>query len=245
MTTPATPRVVGKRGRLRSERTPLKFVHQYAVTQLPAPVYPVDVRGGIADADDLFEQQQPWTTANGEQPDTSEGHCVVKVYAGDPASQGAEDGYVTWGAFQKATKDWSKACLTEAFVILTSEDETAKVDMTALRADIEAWGGVPAVAPVPEPDHKSLLGELAALVREAEASTDHRRGTGAARCHHRLRRGAFRRSGWCPARYHGGGSDVRRWRPDRAGLSASRPFRYDGHGRGVPRADSPGDYRWR
>lgn len=60
----------------------------------------VDLTG---DADDLFSRQLPWTTENGEQPDTSEGHCVVKVYAGDPASQGAEDGYVTWGAFQKAT----------------------------------------------------------------------------------------------------------------------------------------------
>ncbi len=51
------------------------------------------------------------------------------------------DGYVTWGAFQKATPDWTAACLTEAWVIVTTEDEAVKVDMTALRADIEALGG--------------------------------------------------------------------------------------------------------
>lgn len=33
------------------------------------------------DADQLFEHQQPWTTANGEQPDPKDGHCIVKVKA--------------------------------------------------------------------------------------------------------------------------------------------------------------------
>ena len=33
------------------------------------------------DANDLFSQGQPWTIANGEQPDPSEGHCIVKVKA--------------------------------------------------------------------------------------------------------------------------------------------------------------------
>jgi hypothetical protein len=49
MTTATTPRIAGKRGRLQSERTPLRYLHEYAVAQLPAPAYPVDVRGGIAD----------------------------------------------------------------------------------------------------------------------------------------------------------------------------------------------------
>jgi len=31
------------------------------------------------DADSLFGQGQPWTTAGGQQPDPNEGHCIVKV----------------------------------------------------------------------------------------------------------------------------------------------------------------------
>ncbi len=103
------------------------------------------------DADDLFSHGQPWTTANGEQPDSSEGHCIVKVYADDPAKADAEDAWVTWGAVQRSTKAWTMACATEAFVIVTSEDEAAKVDMTALRADIEALGGTGGSKPQPEP----------------------------------------------------------------------------------------------
>src|SRR5581483_2183001 len=49
LTTPAAPRVAGKRGRLRAEPVALRFLHEYARQPLPAPVYPVDVRGGIAD----------------------------------------------------------------------------------------------------------------------------------------------------------------------------------------------------
>ena len=257
MTTPATPRIAGKRGRLRSERVALRYVHEYATVALPAPAYPVDVRGGIADtawqmlgngpdptctvapegvgdcgfagrqhvrmakaacygetetwetsdelvseylaydggqdmgvslaavllawykagkilgfapvdhtdpaavdsamqafkgiyagvdltddADELFGNAEPWTTANGETPDPDEGHCIAKVYAdGNSVSSDPVDGWVTWGAFQESTQEWTAACLTEAFVIITSEDEAAKVDMPALLADIEALGG--------------------------------------------------------------------------------------------------------
>ena len=43
------------------------------------------------DADQLFGQEQPWTTANGEQPDPNDGHCIVKVKA-----DGTQfDGWVT------------------------------------------------------------------------------------------------------------------------------------------------------
>jgi len=125
------------------------------------------------DADQLFSDGQPWTTANGEQPDPNDGHCIVKVYADGKDS----DGWVTWGAYQQSTSGWTKACLTEAWAIITSEDEAAKVDMTSLLADIEALGGTepvtptpaPSPAPVPGPDHKSLLAELAAIVREDAA----------------------------------------------------------------------------
>lgn len=288
MTTSPAPRIAGKRGRLRSERVNLRPVHEYAVAPLPAPAYPVDVRGGTPDdgwqmlgngpdpactvapdgvgdcgfagrqhvrmakaacygqtetwetpdqlvteyldydggqdmgvalpavllawykagkilafapvdhtdpaavdsamqqfkgiyagvdltddADDLFGQGQPWTTASGQQADPDDGHCIAKVYADDPAaaSGAAQDGWVTWGALQKSTKDWTKACLTEAFVIITSEDEAAKLDLPALRADIDALGGTENTAVTP-PDHKSLLSELAGVVRRVQDSAE-------------------------------------------------------------------------
>ena len=94
----------------------------------------VDLTG---DAEQLFSEGKPWTVTDGEQPDPGEGHCIVKVKADGVAV----DGYVTWGALQPATRAWSAACLQEAWVLITSEDETAKVDMPALTADIEALHG--------------------------------------------------------------------------------------------------------
>jgi hypothetical protein len=129
------------------------------------------------DADQLFSDGQPWTTANGEQPDPASGHCIVKVLAEGPDG---EDAWVTWGAVQRSTTAWTRACLTEAYVIITSEDEAARVDMDALRADIEALGGtggeVPAPAPAPSPQpvpgRPGLLAEVAQLVRQVAASAD-------------------------------------------------------------------------
>jgi hypothetical protein len=133
------------------------------------------------DADELFSEGQPWTVADGEQPDPSDGHCIVKVYADgnvspDPATD-PEDGWVTWGAFQRSTPQWTQACLTEAFVIISTEDEAAKVNMPALLADIEALGGTgaapaPVPAPQPQPDHAGLLAELAGLIRDVEVSAE-------------------------------------------------------------------------
>jgi hypothetical protein len=90
------------------------------------------------DADNLFEQGQPWTTANGEQPDTNNGHCIVKV-----AADGSQyDTWVTWGALQRSTRAWTTACLEEAWVIITQEDANAtNLNVAALRADIDALHG--------------------------------------------------------------------------------------------------------
>jgi hypothetical protein len=139
------------------------------------------------DANDLFNQGQPWTVANGEQADPSEGHCIVKVKADGQSL----DGYVTWGAVQPADRDWSAACLDEAWVIITSEDEAAKVDMAALVADIEALHGtvpapeppapptppvppVPTIPPVPPVpvDPQGLLEKLAEAIRSCAASVE-------------------------------------------------------------------------
>jgi hypothetical protein len=90
------------------------------------------------DADKLFEQKQPWTTADGQQADPNDGHCIVKVKA-----DGSQyDGWVTWGGVQESTLPWTKACLDEAWVIITQEDAAAaNVDIAALRADIDALHG--------------------------------------------------------------------------------------------------------
>jgi hypothetical protein len=89
------------------------------------------------DADALFEKGQPWTVADGEKPDPNDGHCIVKVKADGKHT----DGWVTWGALQDSTRDWTSACLDEAWAVVTSEDEAAVLNMPALLADIAALGG--------------------------------------------------------------------------------------------------------
>lgn len=285
MTTPAVPRVAGKRGKKQPEPVALGYLHEYLTEPLPAPSYPVDVRAGIpddgwgmlgngpdpacavapdgvgdcgfagrqhykmakaaayslteawetsdelvteylaydngqdegvsipavllswfqagkvkgfarldpagpagidaamaafrgvycggsmtGDVDQLFEQQLPWTVANGEQPDPDDGHCILKVYSDGAAT----DGWVTWGHYQESTVAWTAACMTEYWVVITTEDEAARVDMDRLTADIRALGGTvpPAAQPVPEPapepapgpaHHLPLLQSLAQL----------------------------------------------------------------------------------
>lgn len=107
------------------------------------------------DADDLFNQNQPWNVDQGQKPDPEEGHCIVKVRAISPTEH---DGYVTWGGVQAATVGWSAACVTDTYVIVTTEDEAAKLNMPSLLAAIDAMpdeqGGVPGAPPappVPEP----------------------------------------------------------------------------------------------
>jgi len=99
------------------------------------------------DADPRFSQHVPWSVANGQQPDPNEGHCIVRVKY-DPSL----DTYITWGAEQPAEIDGTALCADESYIIITSEDEAANMDMAALIADIEATpGGEVAPAPVPEP----------------------------------------------------------------------------------------------
>lgn len=61
------PRTAGNRGRLpkkpEGERFALKYVHEYAGQPLPAPVYPVDVSGGITDWGMLGNGPDPTLTA--------------------------------------------------------------------------------------------------------------------------------------------------------------------------------------
>jgi hypothetical protein len=138
----------------------------------------VDLPGN---AQQQFGSGQPWTLG-GQQPDPSLGHAIVKVTAD---GHGA-DGWVTWGCRQDSDTAWTAACVQECWVIITGEDEAAKVEMAALLADIEALGGTggrPAPAPAPPPvpappapvppsPQPGLLAELAALIREVEASAE-------------------------------------------------------------------------
>jgi hypothetical protein len=90
------------------------------------------------DADKLFQQGEPWTTANGEKPDVQDGHCIVKV----AADGNTFDTWVTWGAEQRSTLAWTAACLDEAWVIISQEDADAvSLNIAQLRADIDALHG--------------------------------------------------------------------------------------------------------
>jgi hypothetical protein len=88
------------------------------------------------DADTLTSKGLTWTVANGEQPDPAQGHVLVKV-----GSDGfSYDEYITWTFLQRADPAWTKACVQEAWVIVSSED-ASQLDMPALLADINAVGG--------------------------------------------------------------------------------------------------------
>jgi hypothetical protein len=94
------------------------------------------------DAQQLFEAGQPWTVADGQTSDRTDGHCILKVGA---VGNGGNDTWITWGLAQKSTPDWTAACIEEAWVIITAEDANSKlIDLAALRADIDALGGVEA-----------------------------------------------------------------------------------------------------
>jgi hypothetical protein len=89
-------------------------------------------------ANELFKQGQPWTTADGQRPDPTDSHCIVKV-----ATDGSTtDTWVTWGALQQSTLAWTAVCLDEAWVIITQEDAAdANLNIAQLRGDIDALNG--------------------------------------------------------------------------------------------------------
>jgi hypothetical protein len=125
------------------------------------------------DADQLFEEGEPWSVGGGQQPDPADGHCIVKVGArgGPVETPGGSDTWVTWGALQRSSLGWTAACLSEAWVLVTQEDaDAAGLDIAKLRADIDALGGTGGDTPARGAlDPRSLLSEVAALVREVAA----------------------------------------------------------------------------
>jgi hypothetical protein len=100
-----------------------------------------------SDADQLFSEGLPWTTANGQTPNPNEGHVVVRV-----KSDGQIHVYSTWGAYQEATVEWSTACCEEAWCPVTQQmAANAGMNVPALLAAIKAMGGQVRTAPVPTP----------------------------------------------------------------------------------------------
>ena len=121
-----------------------------------------------SDAQQLFPDGV-WTTANGEAADPSMGHCIEKVF-----SDGAtEDKWVTWARLMKSTVGWSAACVDEAWLVLTTEEQMAKF-VPQLIAEIQALGGRFAVPPQPVPSisGSSFVQRVEQIAREEIADLE-------------------------------------------------------------------------
>lgn len=113
-----------------------------------------------------FADGKPWTLESLQSP-VEGGHCV-------PAA-GYDSQYlyvITWGAVQPV--EWSAwhHMSTEAWAVITGEvvakgSDGRGVNLAALRADLSKLDA-PAPPPAPQSSHKSLLQELAALIRAGE-----------------------------------------------------------------------------
>lgn len=86
-------------------------------------------------AEEQFAHNKPWAY---DGSPIAGGHCIVKVGA-----DGEErDTWVTWGALQESTTEWTLNCLEEAWAIITPEDaEAVGLDVEPLLADIRALRG--------------------------------------------------------------------------------------------------------
>ena len=116
-----------------------------------------------------FGAQPPvtWGSQGGTpQPNPNNGHCIIKVKADGHGT----DGWVTWGAVQLSTEEWTKAVVQEAWLVVTTEEQLAKFT-PALLADINALGGTggsqpPAPSPFPRPPvHLSLWDRILRFLR--------------------------------------------------------------------------------
>jgi len=96
------------------------------------------------DAEQLFTDGKPWTVANGETADPSEGHGILLVKS---QSVDGPKTVVTWGADQEYTLEWGKACIDEAWAIVT-KDDMGDAAYAALLADLSA---LPHATDVPPP----------------------------------------------------------------------------------------------
>lgn len=121
------------------------------------------------DAEQLFAEHQPWTTAQGETADPSLGHDILLV-----AYDANGETYVTWGALQPSTAGFDAACVQDRWVIITKQDaERAGVDFAALQAAIRSWGGTQTAAPAAPATSSGLIERLKAeILAEVEKVID-------------------------------------------------------------------------
>lgn len=111
---------------------------------------------------DAFQTGQPWT-ADVVAGEPIGGHCVPAVAYDDNGLT-----VITWGQPQVITWPAWHAISSEAWAVIPGElakGDGHGVDLAVLTADLDKLD-VPAPAPA---EHPGLLGELAALVHEAEA----------------------------------------------------------------------------
>lgn len=95
-----------------------------------------------SDAETQFAAHEPWTL---DSAGIEGGHDVLLV-----AYTPRGETFVTWGALQDATVDWTAACVTDAWAFGTREDaERAGYTFAAIKAAIDAAGGSVAEATPP------------------------------------------------------------------------------------------------
>jgi hypothetical protein len=115
---------------------------------------------------DAFQAGQPWDAASA-QGEPLGGHCVPAVGYSDEGLT-----VITWGEPQLVTWPAWHAISSEAWAVLPGElakGDGHGLDLAALQAD---RGRLDVPAPAPAAEKPGLLAELAALVREAEASAE-------------------------------------------------------------------------
>lgn len=121
-----------------------------------------------ADAEQLFGAHQPWTTENGETPQTNMGHDVALV-----KYDANGDTFVTWGDLQASTINWDSVCIDEAWVFVTRQDaERAGYDfealLTALKTLPENQEIATPVAPTPAPAAAEHVNKIHEITKKIE-----------------------------------------------------------------------------
>lgn len=126
----------------------------------------ITVSQGMMDA---FQNGRPWD-AESVAGEPIGGHCIPLV--------GFDSNYlyaVTWGSIQPIAYPAWHQISTEAWAVLAGEltdGDGHGINLAELQADLDKLD-VPAPAPAPAPQpHAGLLADLAALIREVEASAE-------------------------------------------------------------------------
>lgn len=85
------------------------------------------------DADERFEQHEPWDVGPGNRPDPQEGHAIDQAGVVSPTGLRS---FITWGGVQLATPEWEAAAVQQRFGVIVTDDAPQ-----ALIDDLKALGG--------------------------------------------------------------------------------------------------------